>query len=221
MSSYAYMKLLESAPERYDRGIRMLSRGTIDRVYRRMAEKVASPGKRILDIGCGTGGVALACADRGADVVGIDRNPAMLEIALSKPVPGAGSVEWIELGAMEIEDRFAEEAFDAAVACLVFSELAATEQSYVLRTVHSRLKPGGVLVVADEVLPKTGARRLWARLRRLPLAVLTYVLTQATTRPVEHLPRLMREAGFAEVDEERVERSGISIVGGARERSGA
>ncbi|MHC4135147.1 MAG: corrinoid protein-associated methyltransferase CpaM [Planctomycetota bacterium] len=216
MSTYVYMKLLESAPERYDRGIRILSRGMIDKAYGRVAERVASPGKRILDIGCGTGGVTLACAARGAEVVGIDINPAMLEVARSKSVPRAGSVEWVELGAMEIEDEFAEEAFDAVVACLLFSELAAQEQSYVLGVVHSRLKPGGVLVVADEVLPRTRACRLWHRFRRLPRAALTYALTQTTTRPVEHLPRQVREAGFAEVEEQRLEPGDISIVSGVK-----
>ena len=62
------MKILESAPERYDRGISMLTRGRIGEVYERIAQSVAAPGKRILDIGCGTGGVSFACAARGAMV---------------------------------------------------------------------------------------------------------------------------------------------------------
>ncbi len=38
-------------------------------------------GKRVLDAGCGTGAMAQALAQRGADVVGIDISPALLEIA--------------------------------------------------------------------------------------------------------------------------------------------
>ena len=68
MSSFVWMKLLESAPERYDRGIRMLTRGRIGEVYERIAQLVAAPGKRVLDIGCDTGGVALACRN--------DKDPA-------------------------------------------------------------------------------------------------------------------------------------------------
>jgi demethylmenaquinone methyltransferase/2-methoxy-6-polyprenyl-1,4-benzoquinol methylase len=135
------MRLLESSPARYDRGIHVLSRGKIGRVYERVAELVAARGKSVLDVGCGTGAVALACAARGADVVGIDLNPGMLEIARTKGCPPAGSVEWLELSAMEIEDRFPEDAFDAVASCLTFSELSPEEQSYVLKVLHSRMRP--------------------------------------------------------------------------------
>ncbi len=205
MSSYVFMKVLESAPWRYDRGIRLLSRGRIDGVYQHMAGLVAAPGVRILDLGCGTGGLTLACAERGAEVVGIDRNEGMLEVARAKRLPGGagGKVEWIELSALEIEDRFVEESFDAVVSCLMFSELAPEEQAYVLKTAHTRLKPGGLLAVADEALPAGAGRRFLHRLARLPLAAAAYVLTQTTTRPVEHLAERVREAGFTEIHEER------------------
>ncbi len=204
MSTFLYMRLLESSPARYDRGIRMLSRGKIGRVYEHLAERVAARGKRVLDVGCGTGAVALACAARGADVVGIDISPGMLEIAQRKRCPSAGSVEWLELSAMEIEDRFAKDAFDAVTSCITFSELSPEEQSYVLNVVYSRLRPGGTIVIADEVLPRTRVRRLWYRLGRLPVALLTFVLTQTTTRPVQRLAEQLSEAGFVAVEEERL-----------------
>ena len=88
MSSFVFMRVLESAPERYDAGIRLLSGGRIEAVYDEIASKAAGPGRRILDIGCGTGGVTVACARRGADVVGIDINAGMLEVARSKILSG-------------------------------------------------------------------------------------------------------------------------------------
>ena len=90
MSSFVWMKVLESAPERYDCGIRMLSGGRIAEAYERIAALVAAPGTRILDIGCGTGGVTLACAARGASAIGIDIDAGMLEVARTKPVPSSG-----------------------------------------------------------------------------------------------------------------------------------
>jgi len=214
MGSYVYMKVLESAPERYDRGIRLLSGGAIDRVYAGVAARAVTAGRRVLDIGCGTGGLAIACAAQGADVVGIDINPGMLEVARTKSTPRP--IEWVELGAMEIEDRFGADSFDAVVSCLAFSELSDDEQSYVLRTARSRLRPGGTVVIADEVLPATRGGRLWRRLRRLPVTALTFLLTQTTTRPVEDLARRLSDAGLRRVTEERVAGTSIAIVQGHR-----
>jgi demethylmenaquinone methyltransferase/2-methoxy-6-polyprenyl-1,4-benzoquinol methylase len=204
VSSYVYMKVLESAPARYDRGIRILSGGRIAEVYRRIAELAASPGARVLDVGCGTGGVSLACAARGARVVGIDRDAGMLEIARAKPVPGgAAGVEWVQIGAAEIEDRFDERSFESVVSCLVLSELSADERRYVLATARTRLVPGGRLVVADEMLPAGRGQRLWYRVKRAPLVAITWALTNTTTRPIERLADEVGAAGFEEVDEER------------------
>jgi ubiquinone/menaquinone biosynthesis C-methylase UbiE len=202
VSSFAWMKFLESAPERYDRGVQLLSRGRIGDVYERIAALAAFPGKHVIDLGCGTGGVALACAARGAHVVAIDSNAGMLEIARAKPVPNGcdGDVEWLELGIAEVEDRFGEAAFDSIVSCLVFSELSADEQAYALEIARSRLVPGGHLVVADETLPASKSRRAWCHLRRLPLTAATYLMTQTTTRPVKRLADRIRDAGFERVE---------------------
>lgn len=206
MSSFVFMKVLESAPERYDRGLQLLSRGRIDRVYATVADRVAGPGHRVLDIGCGTGGVALACAARGAEVVAIDRDAGMLAVAREKAATFTGDgnaparITFLQISAIEIEDHVAKKSLDAVVSCLTFSELSPAEQSYTLATAHSRLKPGGRLVIADEIQPPPGLGRLWHRLKRLPLVVLTYILTQTTTRPVEDLAGQVRAAGFTRLE---------------------
>jgi len=202
MSTYAFMRWLESTPSRYDRGIHLLSRGRISAVYDRVAELAAGPGLRVLDIGCGTGGVTLACAARGAEAIGIDRDAGMLEIAAAQPAPATGSVEWVELGAAEIEDRFDPETFDSVVSCLAFSEMSPQERDYVLGIAHDRLRPGGRLVIADEVEPAGGGARLLYRLVRMPVAAVTWLLTQTTTHPVHGLPDAVRRAGFVDIDEE-------------------
>ena len=222
MSTFAYMKVLESTPDRYDHGIRILSRGRIDQVYAKIADMVAAPGRRVLDLGCGTGGVALACAARGADVIGVDRNPGMLEVARSKPAGRLpGKVEWLELGAAEVGDRVAERTLDAAVACLSFSELSRDEQAYVLEVLLTRLRAGGILVIADEVVPHGRLRRIAYHLRRLPVAAVTYVLTQARTHPLDDPTSLVARAGFVDIDSARLWSGSFLILRALRGRDGA
>lgn len=200
-----FMKVLESAPHRYDRGIQIITRGRIKGVYLKIAEMVAGPERRILDVGCGTGNVSLACAERGATVVGVDINAEMLEVARRK-AKAAGlesRIELLELGVAEMADRIRGR-FDAAVACLTFSELTPDEQTFTLRVVRQLLKPTGAIVIADESLPDHALGRLAHRLGRLPAAASAYVVTQTTTHPLEDAAGLLQTAGFASVESIRV-----------------
>ena len=48
-------------------------------IHDRVVEALAlEPGARVLDVACGTGGIALRAARAGADVVGIDISPDQL-----------------------------------------------------------------------------------------------------------------------------------------------
>jgi ubiquinone/menaquinone biosynthesis C-methylase UbiE len=196
--SYVFMKVLESAPRRYDLGIRLLSLGRITRVHREMAEKGVSEGSRALDIGCGTGSLAIACARRGAQVTGIDTSPQMLDIARRK-VKQAGltdSITLLQMSAIELDEGFEPESFDTIMSSLTFSELSDDEQRFVLRQCQRLLKDGGRLIVADETVPPSWPKRLLHLAVRLPLAAVTYVLTQTTTRAVAELERKIADAGF-------------------------
>lgn len=218
MTTSVFMKVLESTPHRYDRGIQMLFRGRISKVYLDMAEMVAAPGRLILDIGCGTGNASLACAFRGATVIAIDPNAEMLEVAVAKAqAAGLGDrVEWLQLGVAEIGRRVDRGSLDAAVSCLTFSELTPDERRYALSTVLTLLKPGGAMVIADEVLPRGRVRRSFHRLARLPLAFVTYLITQTTTQPLGDPEALLTEAGFTRVESNSLWSGSFAIVRGYR-----
>ena len=188
MSTYVLMRILESTPRRYDRGIRLLTLGRLDRAYDELAARIR-PGDRVLDIGCGTGALALRAARRGARVKGIDVNPAMLEIA-RKRVDEAGLGRRVQLAESGVADLDAEpeRAYDAVTAGLVFSELGEDALDWTLGQVCRLLRPGGLLLAADEVLPAGAGARLCQRVLRAPLVALAWLLTQQTTRPVARLP---------------------------------
>jgi demethylmenaquinone methyltransferase/2-methoxy-6-polyprenyl-1,4-benzoquinol methylase len=197
MSTYVLMRILESAPRRYDLGIRLLTLGRLDKAYDRLAGHIER-GQRVLDIGCGTGALTLRAARRGATVVGIDINAQMLEIAVRR-AREAGlteNVELVEIGVAEL-DRESAESYDAVTSGLCFSELSEDELAYTLEQVTRILRPGGLLLVADEVRPRNIVTRLLHLLVRVPLAALTYVVTQQTTRAVANLPEKIKAAGLS------------------------
>ncbi len=221
MSTFVLMRLLESAPRRYDLGIRLLSLGRIGRVHARMAEQ-AEAGERVLDIGCGTGSLALRCASRGARVTAIDISPQMLDIAREK-VNAAGLEDQIELrqmSAVDLDEAFQEGSFDVVVSSLVFSELSEDEQGFVLRQCRRLLRDGGRLVLADEVVPRRWSLRLLNRALRLPLVLLTYILTQTTTRAVEGLEEKVAAAGFAVRSAERSVLGSLELLVAAKSEEG-
>jgi len=201
MSTYVLMRLLESAPHRYDLGIRLLTFGRLERAYDRLASHVGC-GQRVLDIGCGTGALALRAARRGAKVKGIDVNAEMLEIARER-VRQAGleqSVELVEMGVAELDSEESE-SYDAVMSGLCFSELSENELTYTLIQVHRILKSGGHLLLADEVTPRNVAFRIINWAVRIPLAALTYLITQQTTRPLLRIPEYLARANLSVVSE--------------------
>ena len=101
-----------------------------------------------------------------------------------------------EMGAVELDGVFEDGTFDAVVSTLVFSELSPDEIAYTLAESWRMLRPGGQLLIADEVLPDSTLGRIGAFFLRLPCAVLAYVLTQNTTHQVAGLREQIEAHGF-------------------------
>jgi cyclopropane fatty-acyl-phospholipid synthase-like methyltransferase len=100
------------------------------------------------------------------------------------------------MSAMELDEKFEAGSFDTIVSSLAFSELSEDEQRFVLRQCHRLIVEGGRLIIGDEVVPSWPGRALHILLR-LPLVIVTYILTQTTTRAVAQLPSKITDAGFA------------------------
>lgn len=204
MSSLALMRLLESAPMRYDAGMRLLTLGKIDEVREALATAaLVMPEARVLEIGCGTGAVTEKLIARGARVTALDQNPEMLEQARSRLAGGArDTVTIIERTASEI-DSFAEQSFDAVVACLSLSEMSRTERAFVLSQAFRDLRPGGIIAIADEVRPRAATMRFWHWILRLPQAVLAWLIVGSVSRPIPDLVAEVTAAGFRVRSERR------------------
>ncbi|MDX6521537.1 MAG: hypothetical protein QOJ31_1975 [Gaiellales bacterium] len=91
-----------------DAGWEEMSRGyqeyLVPAMFAPLAERVAEmveagPGDRALDVACGTGALSRVLArlvGRSGRVVGLDRNPAMLEVAGTQPAPGGAEIEFVQ-----------------------------------------------------------------------------------------------------------------------------
>jgi ubiquinone/menaquinone biosynthesis C-methylase UbiE len=95
---------------------------------------------RVLDLGCGTGTLCCALAERGHQVTGVDPAGPMLAIATTKP--HAEKVEWIQSRA---QDYRSEHRFDLIVMMGHVFQILLTDEEVLagLDTMRRHLKPGG------------------------------------------------------------------------------
>jgi SAM-dependent methyltransferase len=102
---------------------------------------LAEPGpSRVLDLGCGTGTLCCALAQRGHLVSGVDPAGPMLAIAAGKP--HAEKVEWIQSSA---QDYRSAHRFDLIVMMGHVFQILLTDEEVlaVLANMRRHLKPGG------------------------------------------------------------------------------
>jgi ubiquinone/menaquinone biosynthesis C-methylase UbiE len=196
------MKWLETTPDDYDRGIQLLTLNRLEPLKARIAADYirTDEGKRprVLEIGCGTGSLAIMMAKVGAIVTAIDISPLMLDEAERKAKEQGfeDSIEFHQMDATALGEHFEQGSFDFVVSTLVFSEFPPEVQRYTLREISKLLKPDGRLLVADEMLPVRRWSRLLYWIIHLPLSILTWLLTRTTTSPLRHFTQMLIEAGF-------------------------
>lgn len=194
-----FMKWLETSPKDYDRGILLLTLGRIKKLKQDILNGYVHAGMNVLEIGCGTGELAVEMAKRGAQVSAIDASPLMLAEA-QKRVEGHQLEENVTLRHMDaalISERFPHESFDLIVSTLVFSEFSADEQRYVLNACKELLKPDGQIVIGDETVPRRWPAKAIYYLVRIPLVILTWLLTRTSTSPMNRFQLILQESGFS------------------------
>lgn len=109
-----------------------------------------SPGIRILDVGCGTGG-NLQMLTRYGQAYGLDINPIAVDLARRRPLPNLMQASGLSL---PYPDRSFElvTIFDVLYHRWIISDERAISELYRV------LKPGGWLLLTDSALPA-----LWSR----------------------------------------------------------
>ena len=98
-------------------------------------------GQRVLDVGCGTGPVAVTAARRGAKVTGLDLTPELLEHAKENSKVAEVEVEWRQGDAEALP--FEDATFDVVVS--QFGHIFAPRPEVAVKEMLRVLKPGGAI----------------------------------------------------------------------------
>jgi ubiquinone/menaquinone biosynthesis C-methylase UbiE len=157
-------------------------------------------GESVVDVGCGTGTLAIAAKRRvgpTGKVYGIDASPEMIAKA-SKKAKKAGVEVVFKSGIVEALP-FQDESFDAVLSTLMLHHLPAAAREQGVREMRRVLKPGGRVLALD--FASSGKKKgLLARLHRrhgsVKLHDIIAVLNNAGFTIVESGAVGMNDMGF-------------------------
>jgi ubiquinone/menaquinone biosynthesis C-methylase UbiE len=162
---------------------------------RLLAHAAIAPGEEVLDVGCGTGTLAVeaARAAPGVRVTGLDADPAILRRARRR----AAEAE-LEIGFAEGRSTalpYADASFDVVLSTLFFHHLPDGAKRDTAAELMRVLRRGGRLVVGDIGRPRDPLMRIAAR---ATTQLLDGVATTALNVRGE-LPDVLAGAGFEAV----------------------
>lgn len=117
----------------------------------RMLKKHGCPGKRLLDLGCGTGSISIPLAQKGYQVTGVDLSEEMLAVAREKSDERHLHIDWHrqDITSLNLVDETGEDlVFDAVIATFdVFNHLTEPEELQMLfHALNPLLADEGVLL---------------------------------------------------------------------------
>ena len=217
MLMYSWMVWVEHAPERYDASVRILTGGRIDKIKNEIASRIR-PGDRVLDIGCGTGSLAIKCIARGAHVTGLDISESMLaECRKNLKRSGAeGQVAMIKDSVTNLSAHFGPESLDVIVSTMVVGELSRPYLDYIFRECRAALKPGGRILIADEVWPEGPVTRILFRVVMAIMWMPQFAILRRAFFPIRDLASIISDARFAIVSKQTYPFSTFQLIEGRK-----
>jgi ubiquinone/menaquinone biosynthesis C-methylase UbiE len=187
----------------YDVTVNIMTLGQAGRLRRMTVDQAPlQPGESVLDVGCGTGGVTIPAkmrVGRNGIVAGIDPSPEMIAVARRRA--GRAGVE-IDFRVGVIESLpFPDGTFDLVTASLMMHHLPEHLQVKGLAEIWRVLrspdpaagKPAGRLLVADMMRPSPNF------LGHIGSLILHH--GHSMQFGIEDLPRLLRDAGFENMEQ--------------------
>ncbi len=197
MLIYGLMKYIEKIPARYDKMMNILTFGG----HRRSQKLILSgvrPGSKVLDIGCGSGTLAVECAHAGADVTAVDSSPQMLSLLKSKIKNTLleNKIKIIECGSASTGVVLKEEKFDLIIMSMMLGELSAVVRKKTIQTAAELLAPEGAIVICDELWPRNFILSAVYHFLFWIFFIPNFILTRTLIMPVKGLLEDLDSAGL-------------------------
>lgn len=141
----------------WDRDIPPIKMKVIQNVVDTLTKQRAAQCECVLDAGCGTGHYAIALAEAGFHVTGIDYSDGMLACATSKvttELAGRLSFQQIDMNqSLPFEDASFHHVISISTLWTV------TDPDFTLKEMMRILKPGGTIIVVQVPRPATSFRK--------------------------------------------------------------
>jgi len=167
------------------------------------------PGRRLIDLGCGTGRWTIPLAERtGCEAAGLDRSPEMLARAQEKDA--GGRVTWLVGDVERLE--LAPDSFDCALMSLMLHHLEDHLETF--RGVRRILRPGAVFLIRQGTLEQIindATHRFFPE---------TVTLDRKRTPLRAEVERWLAAAGFRDISAEEIAQTSYSSNENFLERSG-
>jgi ubiquinone/menaquinone biosynthesis C-methylase UbiE len=191
--------------------------GRIDRIKDEIAAKVKE-GDEVLDLGCGTGTLALRCIAKKARVTGLDAAEYMIEQAdkRAKAANVRDSLTLVHDSVTQLSRHFKDEEFNVVTATMALGEFPPEYLHYIFRECMRILKPGGKLIIADECWPKTLPVRLIYRLAMVIFWIPQFLLLRRPLFPIQDLTKIVADADFKVVESKSYKGTSFRLVCGVK-----
>lgn len=180
-----------------------------------LARCPANQGHRVLDLGCGTGTLAIPLARRGSLVTAVDVSPRMIE-RLEQEAKAQGVADSVATSASPAEKlSFPPDSFHAVVSNYALHHLRDVDKVRLVQQIATWLEPGGTLVIGDMMFGR-GATAEDRRIIRAKVTALVHkgpggwwrvvknavrfsLRIQERPLPAHRWMELLRDSGFVEL----------------------
>ncbi|MFX0182317.1 MAG: methyltransferase domain-containing protein [Candidatus Hodarchaeota archaeon] len=186
------MKILEKQPETYDEEFYSLFPES-KVIYETIIEKIDKKG-RILEIGCGTGQLAIQLAKKDLDVVAVDISSDMITFAMGNAKKNGVEINFIE-GDFTSFKTFQEIVelgpFDFIVSTFVLSEFTPLKQQLFIKQTNQLLKETGTLFISADTFPSSLLKRIGSSVKRFINSQISIYRNIPLTNPVKDFEKLL------------------------------